>query len=120
MKNIKNTWKGIRNLMSWKQPTSPNIHLLSQDNESVTNPKNIGNIFNDYFSTVAEKTKAKIRFSNKLFDGFLQHSNENPFFLKPTSSHEIINLISSLNESKSVGPNNLPTKILKLFTKDVS
>ena len=82
MNIIKNTWKGIRNLISWKKSASPYIHLLSQDNETVTNPKKIVNIFNDYFSTIAEKTKAKVRFSNKSFDGFLQHANENFFFAK--------------------------------------
>ena len=60
--NIKNTYKGIRNLVSWKQSASPYIHLLSQDNETVSNPKKIVNIFNDYCSTIAEKTKAKDRF----------------------------------------------------------
>ena len=59
-------------------------------NETVTNRKKIANIFNDYFSTIAEKTKAKIKFSNKLFDELLQHANETSFSLKPTSSDEII------------------------------
>ena len=54
MNNIKNTWKAIRNLISWKQSTSPYVHLLSQDNETVSNPKKIVEIFNDYFSTIAE------------------------------------------------------------------
>ena len=120
MNNKKSTWKGIRNLISWKQSASPYIHLLSHDNETVTNPKKIVNIFNDYFSTIAEKTKAKVRFSNKSFNGFLQHANENSFFLRPTSSDEITNLIASLNESKSVDPNGLPTKMLKLSKNDIS
>ena len=116
MNNIKNTWKGIRNLISWKQSASPYIHLWSQDNETVSNPKKIVNIFNDYFSTIAEKTKAKVRFSNK----FLQHPNEKRFFPRSTSSDEITNLVLSLNESKSVGPNGIPTKILKLLQNDIS
>ena len=47
MNYIKNTWKGIRNLTSWKPSASPKIHLLSQHNETVTNPKKIANIFNE-------------------------------------------------------------------------
>ena len=82
-------------------------------NETVTNAKKFTNIFNDYFSTITEKAKAKI----KLFDEFLQHANEITLFLKPSSSEEII---SSLNESKSVGSNSLPTKILKLLKNDIS
>ena len=49
-----------------------------------------------------------------------EHANEDSFFLRPTSSDEITNLILSLNESKSVGPNGLPTKILKLLKNDIS
>ena len=120
MNNIKISWKGIRNLISWKQPASPYIHLLSQDNETVSSPTKIAYIFNDYFSTIAEKTKAKFRFSNKSFDEFLQHPNENSFFLRQTSSDELTNLILPLNERKSVCPNGLPTKILKLLKNDIS
>ena len=116
MNDIKNTWKRIRNVISWKQFASAYIHLLSQDNETVSNPKKIVNIFNDYFSTIAEKAKAKVRFSNKSSDEFLHPApNENSLFIRPTRSDEITNLILSLNESKSVGPNGLPRKILKLL-----
>ena len=73
----------------------------------------------NYFGTIPEKTKAKIRFSNKSFDEFLQHANENSFFLKSTTSDEIINIISSLKESKSVGPNN-SNKNIKLLKNDTS
>ena len=38
MNNLKITWKGIRNLIIWKQSNSSNFPLLSQDNETVTNP----------------------------------------------------------------------------------
>ena len=120
MNNIKNAWKGIRNLISRKQSASPYIHLLSQGNETLSNLQKIVNIFNDYFSTIAEKTKSKIGILNKSFDNFLQRPNKNSFFLRPTSSDEIINLILSLNESKSAGPNCLPTKILKLLKNDIS
>ena len=72
MNNIKNTWKGIRNLIPWKQSASPYIQVLSQDNETASNPKKIVSIFNDYFSAIEETTKVKVRFSNKSFVKFLQ------------------------------------------------
>ena len=64
--------------------------------------------------------KAKVRFSNKSFDEFFQNTKQNSFFLRPTSLDEITNLILSLNESKSVGSDGLPTKILKLLKNDIS
>ena len=55
-----------------------------------------------------------------MFDEFLQRANGNSSFLKSISLDEIINLISSLNESKSVGPSSLPTGILKLLKNYIS
>ena len=48
--------------------------------------KKIANIFNEYFSAIAEKTKTKIKFANKSFDKIHHDANENFFFLKRTTS----------------------------------
>ena len=117
---ILKTWKGIRHLISLKQSPKSNIHLLSHNSETITDPKNIANLFNYYFSTIAKKTNAKIKFSNKSFTDFLHHPINDSFFIKTTNSDEIKNIISKLNENKSTGPNSLPTKILKLLKNDIS
>ena len=39
----------------------------------------------------------------------------NPFFLNPTNEIEVKNIILSLNHSKAICPNSIPTKILKLL-----
>ena len=43
-----------------------------------------------------------------------------PFFLSPTDKYEIINIISSSDPNKSIGPNNIPTKKLKFLKSDIS
>ena len=86
-----------------------NIHLLSQGNETIKNPKK--KVFNDYFRTIAEEIETKINFSEKSFDEVLQVANKSVFFLNPTNYcqlvDEVVNLISSLNESNSGEPNSL-------------
>ena len=67
MNNMKNTWKSIENLISWKQPALPNIHFFSHDNEA-TNPKKNNSISYDYFSTIAEKTENSNFQINHLID----------------------------------------------------
>ena len=58
--NIKNTWKGIRSLISLKTIASNVPTVLSLDNgDTVTNPNDIANTFNNYFATAAETTKKK-------------------------------------------------------------
>ena len=63
--NIKNTWKRIKSLISLKT-IAPNVPtVLSLDNgDTVTNPYDIANTFNNYFASITETTKKK---TNKIF-----------------------------------------------------
>ena len=59
-KNIKNTWKGIKSLISLKTVASHVPTVLSLDNgDTITDPYDIANTFNNYFASVAETTKKK-------------------------------------------------------------
>ena len=85
-------------------------------------------MFNKYFVNVATNIESSIRYSKNNFHDFLPPStptptppiNINSFFLNPTDEIEVKNIISSLNPSKTIGPNSIPTKILKLLINDVS
>ena len=58
--NIKNTWKEIKSLISLKTVASNILTVLSLDNvDTVTNPYDIANTFNNYFASIAETTKKK-------------------------------------------------------------
>ena len=55
--NIKNTWKGIKSLINLKTATSHVPTVLSLDNgDTITNPYDIANTFNNYFASIAETT----------------------------------------------------------------
>ena len=59
--NIKNTWKGIKSLISLKTVASSLPTVLPLDNgDTITNPYDIANTFNNYFASIAETTKNKI------------------------------------------------------------
>ena len=58
--NIKNTWTGIKPLISLKTVASSAPTVLSLDNgDAITNPYDIANTFNNYFASIAESTKKK-------------------------------------------------------------
>ena len=58
--NIKNIWKGTKFLISLKTVVSIVATVLSLDNDdTITNPYDITNIFNNNFASVAETTKKK-------------------------------------------------------------
>ena len=93
---------------------------IIKDNISLTNPKDIADEFNNYFSNVATGIKSSIIYSrNKYFD-FLPQININSFFINPGDKTEIKNIILSLDPLRSIGLNSIPTKILKLLSNDIS
>ena len=67
-KNIKNTWKGIKSLISLKTVASSVATVLSLDNgDTITHPCDIANTFNNYFASIAETTKKSIKYTHKTF-----------------------------------------------------
>ena len=63
--NIKNTWKGIKSIISMRSSSSITPTLLTFPNETLDNPKRIANIFYNYLSTIGKKTQAKIKYLRK-------------------------------------------------------
>ena len=59
--------------------------------DTITNPYNIGNTFNNYFASIAETT----------------------------DKEEIANIISSLNSNKTSDPNSIPDRILLLLKNEM-
>ena len=92
MNNIKNTWKGIKSIIIYKnykrvKNTSSDVPTcLSSNSSTFTNQVEISNIFNNYFASIAEKTKVNINYSHKHFSDFLKDKNQNSFFLSPTNN----------------------------------
>ena len=63
--NIKNTWKGIKSLIPLKTKASsvPTV-LIRENGDTITNPYDIANIFNNYCASIAETTKRSIKYSH--------------------------------------------------------
>ena len=114
--NIKNSWKGIKSLIFVKTKASSLPTVLSLENgNTITNPYDIANTFNNYFVSIAETTKRSIKYSHKHFSDYLSNESSSTIFLQPTDKEEIANIISSLNSNKASGPNNIPYRILVLL-----
>ena len=80
----------------------------------------MNNAFNNYFTSIAEKTKSNIKFSPKHYTDYLSNTNTNTFFLTPTDKNEVSSIMLSLDYHKSSGKNSTPVKILKLLKNDIS
>ena len=92
--------------------------FITKDEKYINHPASIANIFNNFFTSVAEIVLSKIKFSNKSFKNFLS-SEINDSFLTTTNKEEIYKIKSSLNRNKS-GPNSILTKVLHLLQHQTS
>ena len=62
----------------------------------------------------------KLSFQTNPSNTFCQQKNNGSFIITATNQKEIWKVISSLNISKSCGPNSIPTKILHLVQGQIS
>ena len=93
--SIKNIWKGIKSILNIKNISADNPKSLTVDGTTISNPIAISNIFNNYFSSIANNTKRNISFSHKHFSDFLENRSNISFFVSPTDKKKIENVISS-------------------------
>ena len=94
--SIKNTWKGIKSITTIKEF----LLRFSVDGATISNPMEMSDISNNYFSSIANKTKLNISFSHKHFSDFLKNRSNISFFISPTDKTEIENIISSLDSNQ--------------------
>ena len=71
--NIKNIWKGIKSILSIKPNPSDIPKILNTNVIVLTNPTEIANVFNNYFSCIASQTKVNIKYYHKHFSDFLKN-----------------------------------------------
>ena len=87
----------------------------------MTDPKEIANAFNKYFSTIADDLLSKKKyFGAKPYTEYLSNSLPNSFVFRPCDNIEIEVLISELNINKCSGRNGIPIKILHLIKSIIS
>ena len=108
-------WRGIKKII----PSNNSNHIfptaITVNTETITNPSDIANAFNNYFANFALDIQSSIRFSKRKYYDYLPPLNIESFFLTPPDSTDVFNIIFSLNQNKSDGPNSIPIKILKLL-----
>ena len=108
--NIKNAWKGIISLISRKTRIPLPTILFLDNGNTITNPFDIVNTFDNCFASIAEATKKSIKYSHK----HLSNETSSTIFLQPIDKEEITNIISSLNSNKASGPSSISYRIFLL------
>ena len=83
---MKNTSKGIKNVITLSNVSSDVTRTLSVNDVTIRDPCDIANTFNNYFSSISKKTKDNINYSYKHYSDYLIDKCKNSFFIHPTNS----------------------------------
>ena len=70
--NIKETWRGIKQLITLKQSNYSFPTVIEVGGTKLTTSKAIANAFNDYFSSIRSDTAGAIPTVNTPFETFLK------------------------------------------------
>ena len=112
---MKILWTGIKAIINIKRNKLYNISHLTQNGKRTDNPKDMAQVFNQYFTHIAAKIDEDIPLTRKSPFDYLGKMNEPTFFLSPTDSAEVESIISDLKKGKFVGPYSIPCDLLKML-----
>ena len=87
-------WRGIKKIISSNNSNHSFPTAITVNKETITNPSDIANAFNNYFAKVAIDIQFSITFSKKKYD-YIAPLNIESFFITPSDSTEVCNIISS-------------------------
>ena len=117
IKNSKNIWKGVNELIQGRKKYSNNTITLKIGNEIHSDPKRVAEDFNKHFSSIADTIRAKIPESDTDFRT-LKNSPAYSFFADNIHTNEVTKIINSLGP-ESAGPCSIPNTILKTVLIDI-
>ena len=119
--DIRQTWKTIKTIINkTKQKEDFPKHFLV-NNQSISNPVDIANKFNEYFVQIGPTLANCIDTSGKaLFNTYLKNKSTHSFKFNYTSPSEIHKLIKKLPPKTSSGHDNLSLKLLKEIGQNIS
>ena len=119
--NMKKLWSGIKTIISHKSSSFSAVNKIKDKAGNVTSdPCKINNIFNDFFVNVANEITKKIPTTPKSSLDYLSNRTSSSLFLTLVTSMEVNDIINILSLSKSVGPNSIPIKLLRIIGSSIS
>ena len=93
--------------------------FLEGDSSTLIRTRSKTRKFRNFFSKFFESEVFEFLICHP-FSSFLKNRNFNSILLTPTTTEEVAKVIGSFSASKSVGPNSIPVRILKLLKQDIS
>ena len=109
--NVKETWKGIRNLINVTKKTSTNIGKIAENGKETTNPVEIADALNTFYVNIGKSVEQQQREKHHILIIY-----ETEIFLTSLLTTVLLRKLENIYPaavSKASGPNSVPIPILK-------
>ena len=110
------TWKIINKAFGKKNKNNehPEKIIIEEDDPLIIDdPKEIANVMNTHFTSVAEKLARELEKPKSKFNKFLGAENRSSIFLRNVDIDEVYEETTALDTKKAMGYDEIPPKIIK-------
>ena len=108
----KHAWKTVNKILNRKQKC-PEINSVKTQNGEISDPTELAECFNDYFTNVGPDIAKTIDNSDINFTDYITRATSN-FKFQAVSEFKVYRLLLSLNPCKSTGIDKIPAKIIRI------
>ena len=119
--NSKKTWNGINELLGKNRKTMKDNISLCINNEITSDQKQAADTLNKYFVGIGENLSANLSNVTHTIDYYWDNPNKENFYINPSTSEEVLELINELDANKSMDIYNISPKMMhdaKYFLSD--
>lgn len=113
--NQKKIWKIFRDATNDTRSQNSSINILHNGNLVIKDDKQKADLFNDFFIKIGQTMQDNINneIKNQQCHINTLTPNSKSIYLQPVTENEVINVIRSLKNTNSVGPDGISTKVIK-------
>ena len=114
----KQLWDTLKLAMN-NSTSSSKIDSILHNEQLINEKAEIADLFNEYFTSIGQKTADEVKDTTIDFKTFLPPSSVHSIFMEPTTPNEILEIISNFESKNSTDINNLSTSLLKNVAQSV-
>jgi hypothetical protein len=117
------TWSLINSIIKNNKKTSRHsrqAEKLNYNGDTKTEPQDIANAFNHFFTNIGVFKEDKINCNPKTFNDFLHTTNPNSCYLYPTDNNEIISITNSMEKKTTCGDDEISLLVIKIVIESIA
>ena len=118
--NMSKTWKVLNNIIVGKKQKQRKISKIEINGNLTEDSEIVADHFNNYFANVGSDLAKKIPNCVENPIDYLKGRQADSMFFTPTTQFEIIDIISNLKNTNSVGHDNIPFRVIKHCSSELA